>query len=126
MVSFARKETQVKRVVIAVALSLLVVVALAANVSAADNESKARVLTGQVTDRNDAPVPDAIVYLKNTKTLGVKTYITDSAGGYRFPELSPNIDYEVYAEHKGAKSDTKTLSSFDSRQKPVMNLKIGK
>ncbi len=115
-----------KRIVAVVALSVLALIAVATTVSAADNESKARVLTGQVTDRNDAPVPDAIVYLKNTKTLGVKTYITDSAGGYRFPELSPNIDYEVYAEHKGAKSDTKTLSSFDSRQKPVMNLKIGK
>ncbi len=115
-----------KRVVVAVAVVIVIVAVLSAAGAARDkNESQVRVLSGQVTDHGDAPLPEAIVYLKNTKTLNVKTYITDSNGNYRFPELSPNVDYEVYAEHKGAKSDTKTLSSFDSRPKPVMNLKVG-
>ena len=83
-----------------------------------------RELVGQVTDKAEAPLAESIVYLKNTKTLTVKTYIADKDGNYRFAALSPNIDYEVYAEYKGKKSDTKTLSSFDSRPKAYINLKI--
>lgn len=90
---------------------------------AAQNGST-RLLTGQVMDKAEMPVPNAVVYLKNTKTLAVKTFIADANGQYRFPALSPNVDYEVYAEHQGRKSDTKTLSSFDSRQRSQINLKL--
>ena len=83
-----------------------------------------RLLQGQVFNRNDKPVPDAIVYLKNTKTLVVKTYIAGQDGGYRFPALSPNVDYQVFAEHAGKRSGVKTLSAFDSRREARINLKI--
>jgi protocatechuate 3,4-dioxygenase beta subunit len=85
---------------------------------------EARTLVGHVYDRQDAPVTKAIVYLKNTKTLAIKTYITDTDGSYRFPALSPNVDYEVYAEKQGARSDTKTLSGFDSRKQANITLKL--
>lgn len=88
------------------------------------DEAQLRTLTGQVLTRGDAPLSNAIVYLKNTKTLTVKTFITDAQGNYRFPALSPNIDYEIYAEYQGHKSDTKTLSSFDSRRSASINLKV--
>jgi hypothetical protein len=45
-------------------------------------------------------------------------------GGYRFPSLSPNIDYEVYAQYNGKKSDTKTVSQFDNRPQVNINLKV--
>lgn len=83
-----------------------------------------RILTGRVTDKGDQPIADAIVYLKNTKTLAMKTYIAQNDGTYRFPELSPNTDYEVYAQKNGKKSSTKTLSQFDDRPKPNINLQI--
>jgi len=83
-----------------------------------------RTLTGHVFNRQDQPLEKAVVYLKNTKSLGVKTYITDPDGGYRFPALSPNVDYEVYAEHNGARSDTKTLSAFDSRKQVNITLHV--
>jgi protocatechuate 3,4-dioxygenase beta subunit len=83
-----------------------------------------RTLTGRVHGSQDQPIPNAVVYLKNTKTLVVKTYITEPDGVYRFPALSPNVDYEVHAEHEGARSDTKTLSAFDSRKQAIINLKI--
>jgi hypothetical protein len=83
-----------------------------------------RTLTGTVTDKSDKPIPNAIVYLKNTKTLAVKTYIAQNDGTYRFPELSPNIDYEIYATKDGKKSNTKTLSQFDDREKANINLQI--
>ena len=83
-----------------------------------------RLLQGQVFNRNDKPLPDAIVYLKNTRTLVVRTYIAGPDGGYRFPSLSPNVDYQIFAEHAGRRSGIKTLSAFDSRRETRINLKI--
>jgi hypothetical protein len=34
------------------------------------------------------------------------------------------VDYEVYAQFKGQKSDTKTLSQFDDRAEVSINLKV--
>jgi protocatechuate 3,4-dioxygenase beta subunit len=85
---------------------------------------ESRTLVGHVFDRQETPVARAIVYLKNTKTLVIKTYITDTDGSYRFPALAPNVDYEVYAEKQGTRSDTKTLSSFDSRKQANITLKL--
>lgn len=97
--------------------------------SSGDNTRKStrvtsRTLTGTVTDKSDKPVANAVVYLKNTKTLAMKTYIAQNDGTYRFPELSPNVDYEVYAEKDGDKSNTKTLSQFDDRPSANINLQI--
>ena len=90
-----------------------------------DKPVTARELTGQIMEKvSDAPLPQAIVYLKNTKTMAVKTFIAGQDGTYRFNALSPNVDYEVYAEHNGKRSDAKTLSSFDSRKTAYINLKI--
>jgi hypothetical protein len=88
------------------------------------NEPQTRTLTGQVTDKSNAPIVGAVVYLQNTRTQAVKTYITSEGGNYRFSSLSPNVDYQIRAEYQGHKSDTKTLSSFDSRNNVVMHLKI--
>lgn len=84
-----------------------------------------RTLTGTVlTKAEDRPIENAVVYLKNKKTLGVKSFFSLKDGTYRFPELATNVDYEVYAEKDGKKSDTKTLSEFDDRATPNINLRI--
>ena len=83
-----------------------------------------RALTGVVLDKGDAPVSNAVVYLKNMKSLAVKTVIAGNDGTYRFPELSPNVDYEIYAQREGKKSGTKVLSQFDDREKANMVLRI--
>lgn len=117
-----------KRLLWTAALAVATVVVTVGIVSAqnpmSDQATQVRTLQGQVMDDREAPLPDAIVYLKNTKTLTVKTYIAGKDGSYRFNALSPNIDYEVYAEHDGKKSDTKTLSSFDNRKTANINLKV--
>ncbi len=116
-----------KRIAVVLVLSVvsLGVVAFASPAPAGyKDEAQTRLLTGQVMSHADTPLPNAVVYLKNTRTLAVKTFITDAQGNYRFPALSPNVDYEVYAEFKGHKSDTKTLSSFDSRSHAFINLKV--
>lgn len=106
---------------------LLVLVGLVTGSSALDKKDKGdngRLLTGRVTDRQDNPVPNAVVYLSNPRTRAVKTFIVGADGTYRFPSLSPNIDYEVYAQFNGKKSDTKTVSQFDNRSQVNINLKI--
>ncbi len=83
-----------------------------------------RELVGQVTDKGETPLPQAIVHLKNTKNQAEKTFIADKDGNYRFAGLSLNVDYEVYADYQGKRSDTKTLSAFDSRAKAYINLHV--
>jgi hypothetical protein len=95
----------------------------ASRFASADQQSS-RNLTGQVLTLSDQPLPSAVVYLKNTKTLAVKSFITENDGGYRFHALAPNVDYEVYAEYQGKKSSTKTVSAFDSRANVTLNLHI--
>lgn len=105
--------------------TLLLMAQASVSAAASDkNESRTRSLSGQVLGHEDAALPDAIVYLKNTKTLAVHTFISDKDGKYQFHGLAPNVDYEVFAQYKDKKSDTKTLSSFDSRTNAYINLKI--
>jgi protocatechuate 3,4-dioxygenase beta subunit len=117
-----QSTARIAKVAVLAASILLNLLAVAG--AAPKNEPQTRTVTGQVTDKSDAPLSGAIVYLENTRTQAVKTYITDSGGNYRFSSLSPNVDYQLRAEYQGHKSDTKTLSSFDSRSNVVMHLKI--
>jgi len=82
-----------------------------------------RTVTGKVTDKAGAPLSGAIVYLQDTGTLRVRTFITDNEGNYRFNFLSKNVEYQIRAQYQG-KSTIKTLSAFDSRGEIVLYLKI--
>jgi hypothetical protein len=105
------------------ACALLVCCAVSA--SAADQKQKAtKLLFGKVLDPQDNPLPDAVVYLTNTRDRAVKTYIVGADGTYRFPALSATIDYEVYAQYKGHKSGTRSVSQFDDRTQVYLDLKI--
>lgn len=83
-----------------------------------------RTVEGKVTDRSEAPVKNAVVYLKNDHTLAVKSFIVDDAGSYRFGQLTQSTDYELWAELDGKKSSTRAISSFDNKNAFVINLKI--
>jgi Carboxypeptidase regulatory-like domain len=104
--------------------ALLLVMSVAAH-AAPDKKDKqqGRLLYGKVLDQQDNPVPGAIVYLTDTRTHAVKTYIIGQDGTYRFPGLS-TVDYEVYAQYKGRKSDTKSVSQFDDRSQVYVDLRI--
>lgn len=87
-------------------------------------QDKTRLLTGKVLDGSDNPLPNAVVYLTNTHTRSIKTYIVGPDGAYRFPALQPSLDYEVYAQYNNRKSGTKTVSQFDDRTQVYISLKI--
>ena len=83
-----------------------------------------KMLTGTVADKSEQPISGAVVYLKNSKTLVVKSFFTQENGSYRFPQLALNTDYEIWAEKDGKKSGTKGVSQFDDRYAPTVNLRI--
>jgi hypothetical protein len=87
------------------------------------DKQQGRLLSGKVLDPQDNPVVGAIVYLSNTRTHAVKTYIVGQDGTYRFPGLS-TVDYEVYAQYNGRKSDTRSVSQFDDRSQVYIDLKV--
>jgi len=109
---------------IAVTASCVLLVAMGVAHSSQKDRSAGRLLFGKVLDPQDNPLPDAVVYLTNTRTRTVKTYIVGKDGTYRFPALSSAIDYEVYAQYKGIKSDVKSVGQFDDRSQVYLDLRI--
>jgi hypothetical protein len=93
---------------------------------AAKHEASLKSVRGLVTDKAESPIPASVVFLKNNRSNAIRSYIADDAGNYRFSGLDPNVDYEIHAEKDGAKSQTRTISSFDSKKEIILNLKIDK
>ncbi|MCX6620677.1 MAG: carboxypeptidase-like regulatory domain-containing protein [Acidobacteria bacterium] len=111
-----------------VILSFLLLVLAVPSFAEKKNKEDAgkRSVQGVVTDSANNLVDGAVVQLKNTKTLQVVSFITQKDGSYRFHGLNTDYDYQLKADHDGATSGNRTLSSFDSRPKAIINLKISK
>jgi hypothetical protein len=99
-------------------------VAIAVNAQSSKHDAQLKTVRGVVVDKSENPVSASVVFLKNARTNQVKSYIADSQGNYRFSGLDPNSDYELHAEKDGAKSQTRNVSSFDTRMDIVLNLKL--
>jgi Carboxypeptidase regulatory-like domain len=98
----------------------------ALSLSAQDKKhsSQLKTVRGVVLDKSDNPVQAAVVFLKDTHSNQVRSNITNDQGEYRFSGLDPNAEYELYAEKDSAKSQTRNISSFESRMDIVLNLKL--
>jgi hypothetical protein len=83
-----------------------------------------RTVRGLVTDQAEDPLPGAVVQLKNTRTLQVKSFIVNAQGAYYFHGLDPTVDYEIQARYEEARSRNRTVSSFDNRDEVIYNFKI--
>ncbi len=83
-----------------------------------------RSVQGRVVTGDDTPVRSAIVYLSDTRTKAVESYITQDDGAFRFEQMSPDDDYKLWAQIGGKRSKTRTLSSFDDRSVFHFILKI--
>ena len=85
-----------------------------------------RSVEGLVTDASGKPLDKAVVQLKDTKSLQIRSFITNQDGTYHFAGLSPNVEYQLKAEFQGASSGKKTLSVFNSKKLVTINLKLKK
>jgi hypothetical protein len=83
-----------------------------------------RAIQGVARDANGAPVASATVLLKDTKTLQIRSYITQQDGSYRFYGLSTDVNYELRAETSDMISAAKQISVFDSHKVIKLDLKI--
>jgi carboxypeptidase family protein len=122
-----RAEMARPRILLAVILALV----CASGLLAQDEKKKkgeptTRVVQGLVLSVDDKGVPGAVVQLKDMRTLQIRSFISQENGGYHFSELKLDNDYQLKADYSGTTSGWKTLSVFDSRKEPIMNLKLDK
>jgi hypothetical protein len=92
----------------------------------ANSDAGVRSVQGVVTNSSGHAVDKAVVQLKDTKSLQIRSFITNPDGSYHFAGLSPNVEYQLKAEYQGASSARKTLSVFSSKKSVTINLKLKK
>jgi len=97
---------------------------MARPVAAQEQAPLQRIADGTVVDKGGAPVAGAVVYLKDSKGLTVRTYLADNQGRFHFGQLAQNSDYEIWADSHGVRSKSKNISSFDSKNEYTFTLKI--
>ena len=83
-----------------------------------------KTVTGQVQDPAEKTLGGAEVTLKDLQTGKALAIYADANGQYQFTDLNPHHDYEIQAKFKGVASETRQVTSFDTRWKVVINLTI--
>jgi hypothetical protein len=86
-------------------------------------EAPTRTVKGIVTDENENPL-QAVVQLKNTRTMDVRSYYVREDGRYFFSGLDLNTDYEVRAFMDGWQEKTRRVSAFDDRMELFYQLTL--
>jgi hypothetical protein len=106
------------------AVMTLVVVCLLVPVASIAQNDAVRSVEGKVYGAQSAPLGSAVVYLQDSKTNNIKSFISTADGSYRFGQLSSSVDYQIWAEFKGKKSDKRNISSFNSKKQLFIDLHI--
>jgi len=90
----------------------------------AKERKPSRVVTGVVSDEVENPLVGAAVVLTDLQTGKKSATYTTGEGTYQFTDLQATRDYEVQAAHQGLSSQVRRVSSFDPRNRIVLNLRI--
>jgi hypothetical protein len=123
-----RKKSGISRLVL-LCLALLTVSPAFAQKAQAKGDSASpstRSIEGTVLSSSGAPVPGAVVLIKDSKSLQVRSYIAQADGRYHFFGLSTDVNYSLRAEDKVMTSKTKNVSVFDSHRTVKLDLKLQK
>jgi hypothetical protein len=83
-----------------------------------------KTVRGVVMDKAENGISGAEVTLKDLQTGKTLAISADANGEYRFSDLDPHHDYEIKASYKGGTSETRQVSSVDTRMRLVLNLTI--
>ncbi len=105
-------------------VTTLIVVCLLASVAGMAQSSEVRSVEGKVYGAGSTTQSSAVVYLQDSKTNNIKSFISTADGSYRFGQLSLDVDYQLWVEYKGKKSDKKNISSFNSKKQLVIDLHL--
>lgn len=127
-----RTKTKTSRLGAAIVGAALCVFALAGVAHAKSEQSTTaskkvpvlRTVEGEVCGKDGTPIQNAVVYLKDEKSLAVKSYLSDDQGKFHFRQLSMNLDYDLWAELNGKRSKTKKISLFNSKPDLQYKLKL--
>lgn len=107
--------------VVSLAVALFTTVLIAQN-----DDTGTRSVQGVVADASGKPVAGAVVQLKDTKSLQIRSYRTEADGNYHFAGLSTNVEYELEAKNDSESSGKKTLTVFNTQKVATVNLKLKK
>jgi hypothetical protein len=91
---------------------------------AAKEKKISKTVTGLVMDKDENGISGAAVELTDLQTGKKVTIVSEEGGRYKFSDLQPTHDYELQAKNQGLESEPRKVSSFDSRNRLVINLKI--
>lgn len=90
----------------------------------AQSNDNLRAVEGIVRDSSGAPVNGAIVQLKDTKSLQIRSFITRENGAYVFQGLKKSVEYELKAKFKDRESKPKILTIYDDRERATLNIDL--
>jgi hypothetical protein len=83
-----------------------------------------KTVSGMVMDKTENGIGGAEVTLKDLQTGKTIAIYAEANGQYQFSDLDPHHDYEIQASFKGVASETRQISTVDTRWKLVINLTI--
>ena len=83
-----------------------------------------RTVSGTVLSAASDPVSGATVFLKNEKTKTIRSFDSIANGHFHFAQVDMSVDFDLWAEKDGKKTETKTVSSWDARKDFITDLKF--
>jgi hypothetical protein len=104
----------------------LIALLLSSVLAGQNDDTGTRSVHGLVTDASGKPVAAAVVQLKDTKSLQIRSYRTEADGSYHFAGLGSNVEYELEAKTEDTTSGKKTLTVFNTQKAATVNLKLKK
>ena len=116
-----------RKLAVASLLFLLAVVLQSGRAAAQPKKDKGpveRTVTGVISTEEGKAVSGAVVQLKNTKTLQIRSFISKENGEYFFNGLGTDVDFEITAKSGEMVSAKRVLSSFDSRKAAILNITV--